>query len=164
MTRMEAITTARTMYAGGWKIDQIRIYLRKHGVKTSWARVKMWVDDEYAERYRRRERDRSRRRNREINGVKSFRVLDQQARETLVRELAVPATAATAELTPDLLIALRLEDGLTYPTIAKVVRRFFGENVTENQVRLQLAKLGAPKNPNKARAARTQNARRKAAA
>lgn len=55
------------------------------------------------------------------------------------------------EPTADLLLALRLEDGLSHTAIAAVIRRFFGQPFTESQVRYRLDALGAPKNHNKAR-------------
>jgi len=56
-----------------------------------------------------------------------------------------------SRLTPDVLLALRVEDKLTYGAIAAVVRRFFGEEMTEDQARFRLYELGVEKNPNKTR-------------
>jgi len=70
--------------------------------------------------------------------------------------VAAPAPPPSA-LTPDLLLSLRVEDGLSYSAIAAVVRRFFGEDLTENQVRYRLTeRLGAPKNAAKAAAMKRQ--------
>lgn len=149
MTNMEAMQTARRMYEGGWKIEQIRRYLNRHGVKCSWVRVKVWVDEEYAEERRERERDRARRKWRADHNVKSFIVLDAQAREILSRELGTPPPP---DFTPELLLTLRVEDGLQYSAIAAVAKRFYGIDMTVDQIRYRLCALGAPKNPNKTRA------------
>lgn len=66
-------------------------------------------------------------------------------------------------LTDAVLLALREEDELTYPSIAAVVRRFFGVEMTGEQVRGRLYALGVEKNPNKVRAMREHNLRRAAA-
>ncbi len=58
----------------------------------------------------------------------------------------------TRSETPDILLALRVDDGLSYSAIAAVARRFLGVDLSEDQVRLRLYELGVQKNPNKARA------------
>lgn len=73
------------------------------------------------------------------------------------RRLEGKRQARHVDATPELLLALRLEDGLTYTAIAKVAKRFLGVDMTAKQARYQLTLLGAPKNPAKARAAREQN-------
>jgi transposase len=72
--------------------------------------------------------------------------------------------ALRGPLSDDLLMALRVEDELTYSSIAKVARRFFGVDVDPDQLRHRLYELGAPKNPAKSRAVSRSNAERRLAA
>jgi hypothetical protein len=150
MTRPQAIMTAQQLWAngdGGWTVEAIRRYLIAQGQRSlSWSKVKCWVDEEYAAEYRRKDADRQRRLHRDRSGTTRFLILDADARERL--GLDVPPTA-----TPEVLLALRLEDGLTYGAIAKVAARFLGLQMTEDEARHRLNALGAPKNPNKARRA-----------
>ena len=60
---------------------------------------------------------------------------------------------STDVVTPALLRALRVEDGLSYMAITKVLARFCGEDLSEFQVRSRLYEIGIEKNPNKVRAA-----------
>ena len=152
MTRPQAIATARRMYANGegWTNKEIRDYLTSHGHDVHYTTIRAWVDEDYAKERNRQRRERMRRFSRDKRGTTQFLVLDADARRRL--GLDVPHEPP-AELTPELLLALRLEDGLPYSAIAKVARRFFGErDATEDKVRFRLYELGAPKNPNKARA------------
>lgn len=68
------------------------------------------------------------------------------------------------ELTDDLLLALRVEDELTYTAISKIAKRFYAVDLDPDHLRLRMNSLGAPKNPNKARATAAQNKRKRAAA
>lgn len=62
------------------------------------------------------------------------------------------------ELTDDLLLALRVEDDLTYSAIAKVARRFYSVDLDPERLRHRLYQLGAPKNENKVQAGRKEAA------
>jgi hypothetical protein len=156
MTRIQAITTARQMWDNGnsgWTVGAIRRDLANHGHPVSWSRVKCWVDEDYATEYRERDRIRSRVRDRDKYGATRFLVLDNDARRRLGLDVVAEPPS---KLTPDLLLALRVEDGLPYRSIAAVARRFFGEDLTPEGWRYRLHELGAPKNPNKARLAREE--------
>jgi transposase len=127
---------ARQMYANGdgWSIKEIRAYLAERGHDVVWETVKAWADPAWAERRRLAHRAARRRWWRERHRARTFRVLDEHAREQV-------------RATPDLLLALRLEDGLSYAAIAKIINRFTGLDLTATQVRRQLHQLGVAKHP-----------------
>ena len=147
MTRPQAIATARRMVEGGWAIEHVRRYLAGHGHRVSWSQVKDWVDPEYRERRLERERERQRKLWRDRHGVRpeNYRVFSRAEYDAL-------------------LLALRLEDGLSFSAIAAVSRRILGQDVTVDVIRQRLYALGVEKNPNKVRAAERGNALRSAAA
>jgi hypothetical protein len=126
MTRPQAMRTAREMYddGHGWTITEIRRYLLQQGFEVSRYAVHGWVDQEWW--------------------------AGELERKRRVRE--VRRGEAPKAVTPELLRALRLDDELSYSAIAKVVSRFYGESMTEDQARYRLYELGAPKNSNKSRA------------
>ena len=158
MTRPQAILTAREMWdnGDGWSIPEIKRYLADRGQTATVTTIKMWVDDAYCQERRAALRERHRLWARGKRGSVSFKVLDADALKRMGDLLNAPAAPAF-EATPKMLLALRVEDGLTYSAISKVAKRFLGLDMTPQQARYRLNVLGAPKNPNKARAAREQN-------
>lgn len=141
ITRPQAVETARRLWDngnGGWTIREIRDYIAERGQPVTGVTVKVWVDPEYG-------RKRS-------EGLKA------------AKRRWHHATKARSKLTPELLLALRVEDGLSYGAIAAIARRFFGVEMSEGQARYRLELLGAPKNPNKSRAVAAQHQQRRAAA
>lgn len=138
MTRAQAMATARRMSEGGdWQQVQIRAYLASRGQPVSRSTLKAWIDPDFAAR--RRESDKLRKRSawRERNGRYGCKVLDV-----------------------DLLLALRVNDGLSYAAISKVAARIYGEKLSADQVRDRLIRRGVPKNPAKVRSARKLNERK----
>lgn len=161
MTRPQAVWTARQMYESGWRILQIRDYLASRGQTAHRSTIKRWVDPEYAELYNRTHAADERRRWRDKHGTRAFIVLDDDARARLADELATPVKLV---MTEELMLALRVEDGLSYTAIGKVAGRIFGTPMSGERVRYRLAKHGVPKNPAKVRnAARNLNTKRVAA-
>lgn len=159
LTRPQAVQIAREMWddGDGWKIFEIRAYLADRGVNVSRETVRAWADPEWWEQRRKRMAEIKRRHDRDARGTLSFKVIDEDAMQRFrAAASAAPLASPVAEATPDLLLALRLEDGLTYGAIAKVATRLLGEPMTEQQARYRLIKLGAPKNENKAAATRAQ--------
>lgn len=151
MTRPQAVNLARQLWAdgdGGWTVAEIRDYLARHGHKVVLETVRRWVDPKWAAEFYRSRNETRRRWDRERRGTTEFRVLDDDARRRLGLDVPVEPPS---KLTDELLLALRVEDRLTYTAIAAVARRFFGEELDEDGWRRRLYGLGAPKNPNKSR-------------
>jgi hypothetical protein len=141
MTRTQAMAIAKRMYEGEWKIDQIRRYLATRGVSVAWSTVKVWVDPGYRDEQLRRNRVRARNAWRQRNNV-------QLARHT----------ACDPEECEQTLLTLRREDKVQYTALAVIARRFYGIDLSPEQVRHRLYELGAEKNPNKARPQRRKAA------
>lgn len=126
------VARARELAAAGWYPTGIsRILAREFDLERppSTNTIRCWLDPGFREYHiRLNSRARERREGRSSDGLPK-----------------------PSRLTPQLLLALRVEDGLTYGAIAAVARRFCGEEMTEDECRYRLYELGAPKNPNKAR-------------
>lgn len=131
MSRIQAAATAERMYPE-WKVDQIRVYLAARGVNVSWSTVKIWADADYREERLRRERVRTRNAWRERHNIPSsrFRAVDVDECEQI-------------------LLALRVEDGVQYSALSVIARRFYGFEMTPEHIRYRLCMLGATTNPNK---------------
>ena len=128
---MRTVSRARELAAAGWTPVPIGRLLAKEFALSSPPSantIRCWIDPGYRDYHAELNRRAMRRRR---------------------------SGSAQVSEPPDVLLALRLEDGLTYPTIAKVARRFLGLELTEYQVRDRLQALGVPKNPNKTRARST---------
>lgn len=122
------LARARKLAEGEWQPVEIRQRLvREFGVAPSLTTIRVWTDDRYAAERRTVQAAAKRRESARRRGV-DFR-----------------------ELSDDVLLALRVEDGLTYPAISNVVRRFYAVDIDPEDMRRRLHELGAPKNPNKAR-------------
>lgn len=163
MTRPQAMATARRMAEGEWQVKQIQAYLGSRGHAVSWDTVKGWSDPEWAERRRKAKRDSKRAWWREHHGSGGFRVLDADARRRLAERLATPLPTATPAMSVDLMLALRVDDGLSYVAIAKVADRIYGQKLSAWQVRDRLNQQGVPKNPAKVRSAQKLNTAKAAA-
>lgn len=148
LTRPQAIEVARRMWANGqaWTLSDISRYLTKRGVKVSRQTVRGWVNEDY----RRLDLERNRSRKREQRGTQYFRIVDDDAKKRM--------SLMPSALTPDVMLAMRVEDGLSYMAIAAVARRFFGQDMSEYQVRARLYELGVSKNPKRVIAAERQAA------
>lgn len=130
---MPTITRARQLAAGGWTEREIqRLLAEEFGVRPAINSIRYWTDEKFRQQELKR-RDRHRRRD----------------RAAARGETPSPFMAPKLGLTDEALLALRLEDEMTYPTIVKVVRRFYGQEINETALRRHLNALGAPKNPNK---------------
>jgi hypothetical protein len=143
LTRPQAVQLARRLWDNGnsgWTIREIRDYIAKRGHDVHGVTIHVWVDPEYG------------------------RQRAESLKASKKRLYHAKKNRQPSALTPELLLALRVEDGLAYTAIAAVARRFFGEDMTEDQVRHRLYGLGAPKNPNKSRAVRLQRQRQRVAA
>lgn len=122
------VDRARRLADDGWTATAISRRLKaEFGQGPSRDTVRAWVDPDAAERMR-------------TSNVASKR----RAR------LRQPKPRSFIDET---MLRLRLEDELTYPVIAKVLRRFYAINMDAEKVRFRLYELGVEKNPNKARAA-----------
>lgn len=135
MTRPQAMETARRMHAGEWTIPEIRRYLASRGVNVTWEQVKRWVDAEYEAARRARE---ARRKREEYRRKHNTQPHNYRNHGDII----------------GVLLDLRLEDGLTYPALIAVARRFYGLEFTDYSIRAELLKRGVKKNANKARAVR----------
>jgi hypothetical protein len=126
---MPTITRVRQLFAGGWSEREIqRLIVEEFGVRPAINSIRYWTDEKFRRQELRRRRQAGR------------------------GESPSPFRGPLSELTDGTLLALRIEDGLTYPTIAKVVRRFYGEDIRPDALRHHLNALGVPKNPKKSRA------------
>lgn len=133
------VDRARQLSDDGWTATAISRRLKaEFGVQPARDTVRAWVDPDAAERLRIANAA-SKRRSRARNDAE---------RRTFVERA---------------MLTLRLEDGLPYSTISKVMRRFYGVEASAETIRHRLYELGVEKNPNKTRAGFEQ-AERKAAA
>lgn len=107
---------------------------KEYGTTPTSMTILRWTDPKWAEQDRQTTIERGRR-YRRARGV----------RDRQTRQIATDAD----------LLALRLEDGLSYPAIEKVVRRFFSSPMSEEQIRAKLHELGVEKNHAKARTTRS---------
>lgn len=165
LTRPQAVELARRMWGDGesWTFTEIRDYLATRGHPVHATTVRTWVDDEYARNRNDERRESNRRHNREKRGSRAFLILDDDAKQRLGLHQGPKPSPLASEATPDVLLALRVEDKLTYPAIAAVARRFLGQDLSAEQVRYRLYELGVEKNPNKVRIALADNPMRRAA-
>ena len=128
------VLRARQLREDGWSPRQIRLILAKEfdlPQPPSKTTIRQWTEPGFVEMERR-----------------------QRAEARARQRRGRPGRF----LTDELLLALRLEDGLPYTTIAKVARRFYAVDLDPDQLRHRLNRLGAPKNEKKARAQRRRAA------
>ena len=156
LTRPQAVQLARKMWADGndgWSVTEIRDYLATRGHDVTRITVKTWVDPEWGRQRNEGLRASKRRCDRNRRGTQTFRILDNDAQARLHELVGAGGPLGAPEFSPEFLLALRIEDGHTYEAIAKIARRFFGVEWTADQLRFELYKLGAPKNPAKVQSA-----------
>jgi hypothetical protein len=143
--KMTVLRLAAELHEGGWTPTQIRGRLHAElGVRPAVETIRCWVEPGFREFRRCRLNEQAARR----------REAAREPRPTpdpfTVPESTVP------ELTDEVMWALRVEDGLSHEAIARVARRFFAVELSSHGVRRWLDRLGAPKNPLKARPPRVR--------
>jgi hypothetical protein len=130
---MTAVRRAVELHEGGWTPTEIRRRLWEElGVRPAIYTIRGWVEP----------------------GFREFQRAQLNARRARKRELArggTPDPFRVPELSDEVMWALRVEDGLSHEAIARVARRFFAVELSSHGVRRWLDRLGAPKNPSKAR-------------
>lgn len=136
----KTIALAREMYGDGdaWTPGEIQRYLARQGIDVAVTTVRRWV------------RPGVRERQNENNRMFKLRAK--------MRSEAPPVKPLGDRELDRRMLDLR-DAGLAYSAIAVVVGVYHGAELTEDQVRYRLLKLGAAKNPRKARAARRAHVR-----
>lgn len=122
------VVRARRLAEEGWSATAISRQLkREFGAGPTRDTVRAWVDPDAAERMR--ESNIASKRRARARKPKSVSFID------------------------GVMLSLRVEDELSYPTIAKVLRRFYSADVDGERVRARLIALGVEKDQRKARSA-----------
>lgn len=135
---LAVVREARLLANGGWTVTEIRHRIeRQHGRMPAETTVQAWIKPGVAER---RQRQSAISRNR-------HRIAEDSGKP------GPKAARFPSELTDDVLLAMRVDDGLSLNALAAVIARFYGVRLTVGQIRTRLDKLGAPRNENKARRA-----------
>jgi hypothetical protein len=130
---MPVVRRAVQLHEAGWTPTEIRRRLEEElGVRPAIGTIRGWVEPGYREFMRRQLNARRARRREAARG-------------------GTPDPFRVRELSDDVMWALRVEDGLSHEAIARVARRFFAVELSSHGVRRWLDRLGAPKNPLKAR-------------
>lgn len=125
---------ARELRRAGMTPTEVQAQLgRELGKPPALNSIQCWTDPDAEERIR--ERDRAAKRRARAGKAHTSAFIDRS------------------------MLTLRLDDGLSYTAIAKVMRRFYNVDLDAEQVRHRLYKAGAPKNPEKVRGASARSQR-----
>ncbi len=138
------ISTARRMHADGWTPTELARYFASQGNPVPMTTIRSWVlPPTRSEAYREQ--------------------MAAHARNMRAAKRAAAAGTPIDDIDAALrrALALRRDHGLTYPTLSVILAEYHGVQVGEDTLRRQLGKMGAERNPNKARATREQMAARR---
>lgn len=129
------MNAARAMHEAGWTPTEIARYFAQQGNPVPMTTVRSWVlppkrSDAYREQM-----------------AAHARKIRAAQRQSAAPEHRAPTDDPLAQA-----LRLRIGDDLSYHALTVVLREYHGVTMSAERLRYHLTRMGAPRNPNKARA------------